>query len=633
MRPYRAIVGITLCALVALIAFGSVYWTNTTATAASSIVNGKIAFMGEGPSAVSDIFAVDPDGTGLTNLTDSDTTSDGSPVWSPDGTKIAFSSWAGGTGEIFVMHADGSGRTQLTSNAEVSYQAPDWSPDGSRIVLQSWDGATSEIYVVHADGSGETRLTTNEALDAHPAWSPDGTKIAFTSDRDGNFDIYVMHADGSGQTNLTNALTYEDAPDWSPDGSKIAFRSDRDGFGNVYVMNHDGGEQTRLTDDPMFDGQPSWSPDGSKIAFVSYRDRLSHDIYVMNADGSEQTRLTNTSGAEFGPDWQPLCEKECPEPTSTPTPKPEEPTPTPKPEEPTPTPAPEEPTATPKPEEPVGPGMRLNVTGGTCDHPTAPSICHIPFGGSFLLSVEVVTAPEAGYILAQTFIDFGGHLAYKPAASAANEIIWPDLADGTALRSQGGAGLVNHGGLTSLTPPMPVSHFEGAIVQLEMSCSAEASSNTVLLLAADEKEVGTKGSLFVLPDATQIVPAVSGLTVACVAPEMVLSDTDGDGCSDLRENGSDESMGGLRDYLNSNDFYDVLGGGGGPPDQIIDLSNDIFGVIIHYAPTGTEPEYDVDFDRGPSAGPNPWNMTAPDGVIDLSNDIMGVIQQYQHDCR
>ncbi|MCH6588292.1 MAG: hypothetical protein IH805_08275, partial [Proteobacteria bacterium] len=85
---------------------------------------------------------------------------------------------------------------------------------------------------------------------------------------------------------------------------------------------------------------------------------------------------------------------------------------------PTPTPEPKEPTPTPKPEEPSGdPEMRLNVTGGNCDHPIAPTICHVPFSGPFLLSVEVVTAPEPGYILAQTFIDFGGHLAYKPPAS------------------------------------------------------------------------------------------------------------------------------------------------------------------------------------------------------------------------
>ncbi len=57
-----------------------------------------------------------------------------------------------------------------------------------------------------------------------------------------------------------------------------------------------------------------------------------------------------------------------------------------------------------------------------------------------------------------------------------------------------------------------------------------------------------------------------------------------------------------------------------------------FDVMQHYAPTGTEPEYNASFDRGPSAGPNVWNMAAPDGVIDLSNDIFGVIQQYLHDC-
>ena len=110
-------------------------------------------------------------------------------------------------------------------------------------------------------------------------------------------------------------------------------------------------------------------------------------------------------------------------------------------------------------------------------------------------------------------------------------------------------------------------------------------------------------------------------------------DTDGDGCSDQRENGPDETLGGLRDYKNPHDFYDVLGPGAAlPKDKIIDLPNDILGVIQHFAPLGTEPVYDVNFDRGPSSGPNPWNMTAPDGVIDLPNDILGVILQFGHSC-
>ena len=85
------------------------------------------------------------------------------------------------------------------------------------------------------------------------------------------------------------------------------------------------------------------------------------------------------------------------------------------------------------------------------------------------------------------------------------------------------------------------------------------------------------------------------------------------------------------------DFYDVAGAqpplGNGLPDGIVDLPNDILSVILHFAPRGQTPPYDAQFDRGPSVGPNAWNMGPPDGVIDLPNDILGVILQYLHDCR
>ncbi len=111
-------------------------------------------------------------------------------------------------------------------------------------------------------------------------------------------------------------------------------------------------------------------------------------------------------------------------------------------------------------------------------------------------------------------------------------------------------------------------------------------------------------------------------------------DTDGDGCRDGAEEGTDETLGGQRDSLNPWDFYDVLGPGAAlPTDGIIDLANDILGVIQHFSPLGTEPEYDVQFDRGPQIGANVWNMGPPDSVIDLANDILGVILQFNHDCR
>ena len=137
------------------------------------------------------------------------------------------------------------------------------------------------------------------------------------------------------------------------------------------------------------------------------------------------------------------------------------------------------------------------------------------------------------------------------------------------------------------------------------------------------------GAAYLTADGQTFVPAVTGITVNCADD----TDTDGDGCSDARENGSDETLGGQRDWQNPHDFYDVYGADQSLTlDALIDLPNDILGVIQHFAPQG-QPPYDVQFDRGPSNGPNPWNMTAPDGVIDLPNDVLGVIKQYNHSCQ
>jgi len=113
------------------------------------------------------------------------------------------------------MNPDGSGPTNLTMNAEED-NLPQWSPDGTKIAFTSYRNDISEIYVMNADGTGQTRLTNNSVPDAHPAWSPDGTKIAFDRYQDGNYDVYVMNADGSGQSRLTSSTTLDVGPDWQP---------------------------------------------------------------------------------------------------------------------------------------------------------------------------------------------------------------------------------------------------------------------------------------------------------------------------------------------------------------------------------------------------------------------------------
>lgn len=183
------------------------------------------------------------------------------PVFSPSGSRIAFGqapTFDDNNYEVAAVNIDGSGLTNLTQSPFVDL-SPSWSPDGARIAFNSARSSPSDIYTMNADGSAVARVTTSgHALD--PDWSPDDTRIAFM-DFGGDGDIHVINADGTGEVSL-GAPGYDSEPAWSPDGAKIAFLSRRHGPGDeIYLMNADGSGATRVT----YSDQPAGAPAGSHL--------------------------------------------------------------------------------------------------------------------------------------------------------------------------------------------------------------------------------------------------------------------------------------------------------------------------------------------------------------------------------
>jgi TolB protein len=185
--------------------------------------------------------------------------------------------------------------------------SPAWSPDGTRLAFSSSRAGDPDIYVVDRSGGNLHRITSSPGPDVSPVWNrKTGTEIAWVSGRSGLPQVYIMGADGTNVQQMTDQ-GYAVSPSWSPNGQFLVFSWMRHygpgapGAQDIYIMDVASKKWAQLTHDGGRNDFPSWSPDGRHIVFQSSRSG-SLEIWSMLADGSNQKQLT-TVGSNSEPDW------------------------------------------------------------------------------------------------------------------------------------------------------------------------------------------------------------------------------------------------------------------------------------------------------------------------------------------
>ena len=280
--------------------------------ALNGVARTKLAFTSDrdgerirGPVAdrgISNLYIADYDGARQQRVTISRAL-DITPVWSPSGREIAFSSWRTGYQDIYVLFPYGGSPLQNPTKGTSDKQnyLPAYSPDGSKLAFTSNRDGNAEIYVMNRDGSGLQRLTNHPAIDVTPTWSPTGTQLAFTSDRTGSPQIYIVNVDGAGLQQITRESAC-DRPTWSPAPLNEIAYSSRAGAGNIIKIFDFATRNTRaLTDNIGNNESPAFSPNGRHVAFVSSR-AGKEQIFTIHRDGSGLKQITRT-GTNRYPNW------------------------------------------------------------------------------------------------------------------------------------------------------------------------------------------------------------------------------------------------------------------------------------------------------------------------------------------
>src|SRR5262249_16186812 len=189
--------------------------------------------------------------------------------------------------KIMVMDFEGpehGGAIWAVTKNDAINLLPTLSPDGGKIAFTSYMRGNPDLYIVPTSGGRPTRIAKYNGMNTGAAWSPDGRTIALTLSKDGNAEIYLINAaDGTVAKRLTDNRYIDTSPEFSSDGHEVAFVSNREGTPQIYVMGADGSNQRRVSMAGSWNQTPSWSPKGRVLAYTARDDATGRfDIVTLD---------------------------------------------------------------------------------------------------------------------------------------------------------------------------------------------------------------------------------------------------------------------------------------------------------------------------------------------------------------
>jgi TolB protein len=229
-----------------------------------------------------------------------------SPVWSPEGRRVAYVSFEAKKPVVYVHHLSENKR-QVIASFKGSNSAPAWSPDGKTIaVVLSVEGG-SQIFLVNSDGSGSRRRISNSnSIDTEPRYSTDGKWIYFTSDRGGSPQIYRMPSSGGEPQRVTFKGSYNVSPRPSPDGRVLAYVTREAGKFQVALLDLSN-QQVQVITDSDRDESPSFAPNGRMILLATIRNGRGV-LSAVSSDGRIRQNLPYAGGDVREPAWGPFID-------------------------------------------------------------------------------------------------------------------------------------------------------------------------------------------------------------------------------------------------------------------------------------------------------------------------------------